>query len=467
MHRSGTSLLTRCLSLIGIELGPDKHLMAATDFNPTGFWEHEGIRTLNDDILVAFGGSWRDVPPLPPGWENDERLQSLRARATEIIATDFADCPAWGFKDPRTCLTLPFWKSLLPGLHYVLCLRNPADVAHSLEHTMPFENGGALWLRYVEASLRHTAGEPRVIVFYEDLLANTEVELRRIAVALGIADGATFESALHQAVKFARADLRHHRTDIAELMTDDRVPFAAKSLFATLLAHSLARHQGLLEMLATAAMQTTSAATRDGCETSVVRAVSENDPLHRADPKRYFDWGRAALNVVRTASVAADRSAFPRILDADGGFGRVTRWLRAAFPNSSLSLRHQNPESVTFCVEHFRARPAAPDERFDLIWAGTILMQRDPAEWRDKIEGLRDELAPGGVLILATNGRWAAQRRGVALDAAPVFIQSTSFAPLPWALENLPPGLRVIQAGERGWFHYHDTIACLRTEEKG
>ena len=467
MHRSGTSLLTRCLAFIGVELGPDGHLLAATEFNPTGFWEHEGIQKLNDEILAAFGGSWRDVPALAPGWERDARLESLRARAAEVIAADFADSAAWGFKDPRTCLTLPFWKPLLPGLRFVLCLRNPSDVARSLEHTMPFGEGVALWLRYVEASLRHTAGEPRAVVFYEDLLAETAGELRRLASSLGIADGPALEAALVEAAKFARADMRHHRTDIAELMADDRVPFAAKSLFAALLAHSPARPENFLEALAAAAMQTSPPAGRDEWAGSVERAVFANDPLHRADPGRYFDWGRTALQVVRAASVAAARSGFSRILDADGGFGRVTRWLRAAFPNSTLSLRNQNAEAVAFCAGHFRTRAATPGERFDLIWAGTILMQRNSAEWRGMIAGLRDELAPGGVLILATNGCWAAQRRGVALDSVAVFVEGASFAPLPWALENLPPGLRVIHAAERGWFHYHDTIACLRTEEEG
>ena len=147
MHRSGTSLLTRLLSLLGVELGPDAHLMAPTKFNPTGFWEHEGIVALNDELLARLGGRWQEPPPLAPGWERDPALDDLREKARALVAADFAGRAEWGFKDPRTCLTLPFWKTLLPPMRYILCVRNPADVAHSLEHAMPFERGAALWTR--------------------------------------------------------------------------------------------------------------------------------------------------------------------------------------------------------------------------------------------------------------------------------------------------------------------------------
>jgi hypothetical protein len=39
----------------------------------------------------------------------------------------------WGWKDPATCLTLAFWQTLLPHMRYVICIRNPLDVAISME----------------------------------------------------------------------------------------------------------------------------------------------------------------------------------------------------------------------------------------------------------------------------------------------------------------------------------------------
>ena len=81
MHRSGTSLLTRVLNLLGVGLGPEGHLMPADKFNPKGFWEHHGIVNLNDEILETLGGTWRFLPKMPAGWENDARLEDF-ARLT-------------------------------------------------------------------------------------------------------------------------------------------------------------------------------------------------------------------------------------------------------------------------------------------------------------------------------------------------------------------------------------------------
>ena len=53
MHRSGTSLATRALHLLGVSLGPDEHLMRPRADNPLGFFEHQPLTDLNDEILLA------------------------------------------------------------------------------------------------------------------------------------------------------------------------------------------------------------------------------------------------------------------------------------------------------------------------------------------------------------------------------------------------------------------------------
>ena len=69
MHRCGTSLITRVVNLLGWHLGAEERLMKADQFNPKGYWEHQSIVDLNDEILRRLGGSWRDPPPFPSGWE--------------------------------------------------------------------------------------------------------------------------------------------------------------------------------------------------------------------------------------------------------------------------------------------------------------------------------------------------------------------------------------------------------------
>ena len=510
MHRSGTSLLTRCLALIGVELGPGEHLLAATDFNPTGFWEHEGIQKLNDEILAAFDGSWREVPELPPGWERDARLDGLRGRARDLIAADFAGCAMWGFKDPRICLTLPFWKPLLPGLRYVLCLRNPADVARSLEHTMPFEEAVALWLRYVEASLRHTAGGPRAVVFYEDLLADTAGEMRRLAGTFGIAPGAALEAGLAQAAEFARADMQHHRTDVVELMADDRVPFAAKSLYAALLARLKHPAGDLLEMLSAQALASHRAkgphlGLKELFEekpAGVIADISEHDLMHRSgNPANYFTWGEMAVRAIRLAMLAVGKVGFKTILDLPCGHGRVLRTLKAAFPGARLTACDLDRDGVDFCAKTFGATPvySHPDPKqvsiaggFDLIWCGSLLTHFDRERWPEFLRFFESLLAPRGLLVFTFHGHWIAERlqsgsldlgirREEAVEMLAEFDASgfsyrdykaqsgfgISLSSPAWVCAQLAnfPRLRLAVLSERGWFYHHDTIACQRITE--
>src|SRR5437899_1224414 len=108
MHRSGTSVLARVINLLGVHLGPAERLMKASPWNPRGFWEHEGIVNINDEVLSRIGGTWDCPPVFTAGWHESRDLDDLRDRAWRLIAEDFAGAPLWGWKDPRACLTLPF-----------------------------------------------------------------------------------------------------------------------------------------------------------------------------------------------------------------------------------------------------------------------------------------------------------------------------------------------------------------------
>jgi hypothetical protein len=221
--RSGTSLTTRVLNVLGVDLGPEDELMpAAEDNNRSGFWEHEGIAALNEEILATLGDAprqrWRHPPPLPPGWQGDSRLAAPRERARAILERSFAIRPLWGWKDPRTSLTLPFWEEALAEaegveseVRYAICLRHPLDVAASLQarDEMPVEESLALWRRYMSDALAHTEGRPRVCVAYETYFDDWEREAGRLAAFLGL-PGLTAEQ--RDAIgRHLDERLRHHR----------------------------------------------------------------------------------------------------------------------------------------------------------------------------------------------------------------------------------------------------------------
>jgi glycosyltransferase involved in cell wall biosynthesis len=204
MSRTGTSLTTRILGLAGVDLGPEEELLGADrrqladagegvmakarGSNPEGHWEHYRLMRLNERILRTMGGSWRDPPSLPSGWENAAELDDLREEARAVLTESFAGRALWGWKDPRSSLTLPFWQRLVGGeMRYVICLRGPAEVAASLGRRdgIEPEHAAELWLRYLAAALVNTSGRRRLVVPYESFFREPAAAADRLARFVG------------------------------------------------------------------------------------------------------------------------------------------------------------------------------------------------------------------------------------------------------------------------------------------
>jgi hypothetical protein len=225
MHRSGTSVLARTLNLLGVDLGPRHHLTPPDEYYPEGYLEHRDLVRINDQILRRFGGTWDRPPACPLGWEASDSLADLREAARDLLRASFAKAPLWGWKDPRTCLTLPFWQSLLPPMRYVISLRSPLSVGHSLERRdgLSMEESGRLWLVYMTSALTHTEGRARLIVPYERLLAEHERKTRRLADFIDHAAGLTPEA--REAIGATiQSDLWHHTGSLERAIETAVVP---------------------------------------------------------------------------------------------------------------------------------------------------------------------------------------------------------------------------------------------------
>jgi len=263
MHRSGTSLVARLLNLLGVDLGPEESLMTPTGDNAGGYWEHQGITNLNDDILARLGGTWDAPPPLAPDVFAGPDFADLRRTARRLIASDFGESRLWGWKDPRTCLLLPFWQLVIPSTRYVVCLRNPADVARSVARAIgKVDRGLELWLRYTTDVLTFTRGHRRLLVFYEDVMADWKGELGRLATFVDAKK--RLEGAARAAGKERVVDeaLWRNRTGLADWIDDPRVDFPAKALYLVLqLSRRLEPGSG--EALPHAALESFAAAALD------------------------------------------------------------------------------------------------------------------------------------------------------------------------------------------------------------
>jgi hypothetical protein len=235
MHRSGTSMVARLLSLCGLDLGRDDELIGPDEGNPLGHFEHAGFHRINEALLKYFGGSWDNPPELNPGWENDSSLSHLTAEAKQVVGT-FTETPLWGWKEPRSTLLLPFWKSIIPGLRFIICVRSPLDVARSLERRdgISIGAGASLWHRYFLAAVRDTEGSPRIFTFYEDYFGNPFLEINRVAQFCGLFPSEN-DSELHDAIF---RELRHHASETANLFDAEMIPAHHKLFYLCLRALS-------------------------------------------------------------------------------------------------------------------------------------------------------------------------------------------------------------------------------------
>ena len=215
MHRSGTSALTRVLNLLGVELGDD--LMPPGPDNPSGFWEHQGIVAVHEQLLAALDRRWDDPRLMPDGWLESEPARNAAEAITVIVQRDFAGVPLWAVKDPRLCRLMPLWRNVLAGLdiepRVLLLSRHPREVAGSLQRRdgLPVVIGELLWARYLLDAVRGSAGCRRGIVAYDDVLADWRGAIQHIDDALGLALGALATAPDSDAVDaFLRPQLRHH-----------------------------------------------------------------------------------------------------------------------------------------------------------------------------------------------------------------------------------------------------------------
>ncbi|HEY7155377.1 MAG TPA: sulfotransferase, partial [Gemmataceae bacterium] len=217
MHRSGTSMIASLLHECGLDLGPEKDLLRPNAGNPDGYWESRSFLRLNDAILAALGGSW-DRPPLGdvPGWEKRTPLDRFRNQARRL-ARRFRGREPWGWKDPRNCLTLPLWRSVLPEMKVLICVRNPLAVAESLRSRDGLARADAfdLWLTYNRRVLAAVPLGERFVTHCDYYFHDPRAELRRVLAWLGIQAA---EDRLEHACGRINPSLVHHRVMVDELV---------------------------------------------------------------------------------------------------------------------------------------------------------------------------------------------------------------------------------------------------------
>lgn len=154
MHRSGTSLITQWLQRCGLHVGDN--LLGADTGNDNGHFEDLDFLDSHKAILKSqrlSDNGFTAVPLKPLSCSDVDRLKDIIAYKNSIHVQ-------WGWKDPRTCLFLETYHSLLPDAFYFVVLRDYQSVIASLVYRMYSQKeakyagrkgiGGFLWRQFLK-----------------------------------------------------------------------------------------------------------------------------------------------------------------------------------------------------------------------------------------------------------------------------------------------------------------------------
>ncbi len=177
MHRSGTSLCAHILSAMGIDMADD---IGATRGNDKGHWERWEIVEFHDRVLELFNrgyfGPFHDFP-LPVAWWADPRVRQIKGEIVAFLKQRMGEGD-FGFKDPRAVRLMPLWHQIFNDLNLVpkivLCLRNPAQVARSLNarEGIDIDIGEYRWLVHMADFFRYSGSFDVCTIEYEEWFTN-------------------------------------------------------------------------------------------------------------------------------------------------------------------------------------------------------------------------------------------------------------------------------------------------------
>lgn len=241
MHRSGTSALTRALSVIQTTLSSDT--ITTTNNNPKGYWEDKVVVGINERLISALESRWCDLFTIEPSAIVHFTEGEIFNQAVQLVRSKLSAAAAWGVKDPRMCRLLPFWIKVFEHVGceatYIHAIRNPINVAASLyaRDALALSHSYLLWAEHVVWSVRETTKSQRVtVVDYDLLLTNPAAELGRVAKACRLPPPDLKSSEYKEySEEFLDSNLRHNVADVETLQSHPHVPAFVKTLYIELL----------------------------------------------------------------------------------------------------------------------------------------------------------------------------------------------------------------------------------------
>jgi hypothetical protein len=192
MDRSGASLCSHILSALGVDMADDA---APTLGGNAGHWERWEIAEFHDRILGLFNrdydGRFSDFA-LPVAWWADPRVALIPRHEIVAFLEKRMGEGYFGFKDPRAVRLMPVWHQIFNELRLaprvVLCLRNPAQIAHQLSDRDGLDPaiGEYRWLVHVIDFFRYANGLDFCTVEYDDWFDNPSATAEKLRKSLDL-----------------------------------------------------------------------------------------------------------------------------------------------------------------------------------------------------------------------------------------------------------------------------------------
>lgn len=184
MHRSGTSMVAGLLHKSGICMG--ENFRKALPENSKGFFEEEFFRQLNDTLLKKVGYIVKEWKTDFSGVKADEETIFKINKVINYFNSSFNN---WGWKDPRTCLTINIWldalnnAKLISKTNIIIVNRSVKAVSKSLinrGNIIDMYKGEKLYEmynHYLNLGLLEYRNQLRIIeVDYENLIIGEDLD---------------------------------------------------------------------------------------------------------------------------------------------------------------------------------------------------------------------------------------------------------------------------------------------------
>lgn len=232
MHRSGTSAITRLVSMLGATL--PQRLMGTGPGNAAGHWEPWRLVEYNERLLADLGSSWHDWDRLDLKKLSAASRDQIASDMREIVEEDFGTASLFVLKDPRISRFAPFFVGALDvagiGVCALVTFRNPLDVIESLTVRREFwpddldrSDAALLWLSHMLDAEQAARDLPHAFVSFEAIMADPTAVMGRVIDKLGIVTPISVEQAAPDMAEFLSESHRHHTHRPDEVLLDPQL----------------------------------------------------------------------------------------------------------------------------------------------------------------------------------------------------------------------------------------------------